>query len=732
MGVSTPRALTALALLTLAAPAQEPAAPLKVACLGDSITYGSAMGEGVVREHASYPAQLGAMLGAAYEVRNFGVGGTTLLTEADRPYVETQAWRDALAWKPDLAIVALGTNDSCDGPARNNWQHASGLVEDATAMVGELREAGVERVLLCGPTGMQPGASGLSEARLADLTSRAPHLGEVRAALIEVAAGLPLVEYHDLGRVLTAGQTTDGVHPTPFGAEAVALRMASVVDPTPTPGLEPFHGRLGELSEQAAAQRSTYLGYPREDFRLPDAGVAATLVRPHAAAPGAPWLWRMRFWGHEPELERQLLERGWHLAYVDIAGLYGAPEAMTRMDELYALLRDEVGLHPRPALLGMSRGGLPAAWWAVRRGSKASSVILDNPVIDLNTWPGGDGGKRSDADWEAALAAYGWTEQEMDERGRELPLLAGSAPEGTPPILMVLGLQDEVVPAAANGLRFLQGVRWAGGAAELWTKPADGHHPHGLHPPDPLVRAVEHAFGSAHNPALLARPSVEHRGHAAGWGGGTWMDQVDALVTTAKADPDLDLVLLGDSITQGLTGSSDRRTHPGGTREVDAAFGDLSALNLGLSGDRTSHVLWRIEHGALAHTDPRVIVLQLGANNLNAAGHSPRETLAGLDEVLASLAEHEPQAKVVLCGPFPLGTGPHEERRHRAAAVHDELPWLLEAHPAVRYLDLWPRFLDDDGQAEPTLASDGIHVTAAGREAWMRALAPVVRELLEE
>ena len=82
-------------------------AQARVACLGDSITYGARIAD---RDHSSYPGWLNDFLGATYEARNFGVGGATLLHKADRPYVKTKAFREALAWQPDIAIIILGTN----------------------------------------------------------------------------------------------------------------------------------------------------------------------------------------------------------------------------------------------------------------------------------------------------------------------------------------------------------------------------------------------------------------------------------------------------------------------------------------------------------------------------------------------------------------------------------------------------------------------------------------------
>ncbi|HSV13091.1 MAG TPA: GDSL-type esterase/lipase family protein, partial [Tepidisphaeraceae bacterium] len=81
----------------------------KVACVGDSITYGSRIED---RAHDSYPAQLGRMLGDQYNVRNFGVSGATLLKKGDRPYNKTKEYQPALDFAADIVVIMLGTNDS--------------------------------------------------------------------------------------------------------------------------------------------------------------------------------------------------------------------------------------------------------------------------------------------------------------------------------------------------------------------------------------------------------------------------------------------------------------------------------------------------------------------------------------------------------------------------------------------------------------------------------------------
>jgi acyl-CoA thioesterase-1 len=108
---------------------------VKVACVGDSITYGSGVKD---REKNSYPAVLGRLLGETHEVRNFGVGGATLLRRGDKPYDQQKAYKDALAFKPDLLVVKLGTNDS----KPQNWDaHKADFAADYKALVAAFREA---------------------------------------------------------------------------------------------------------------------------------------------------------------------------------------------------------------------------------------------------------------------------------------------------------------------------------------------------------------------------------------------------------------------------------------------------------------------------------------------------------------------------------------------------------------------------------------------------------------
>lgn len=98
-----------LTLLLCLAVAMAFAHPVRVACVGNSITYGAGIAN---REKNSYPAQLQYYLGADYEVRNFGVSGCTLLSKGDAPYIQTVAYKQSLDFAPDVVLIKLGTNDS--------------------------------------------------------------------------------------------------------------------------------------------------------------------------------------------------------------------------------------------------------------------------------------------------------------------------------------------------------------------------------------------------------------------------------------------------------------------------------------------------------------------------------------------------------------------------------------------------------------------------------------------
>lgn len=248
----------------------------------------------------------------------------------------------------------------------------------------------------------------------------------------------------------------------------------------------------------------------------------------------------------------------------------------------------------------------------------------------------------------------------------------------------------------------------------------DGVHPDPFGHED-IARAVHSSLAPAmgHEVAALRSlqpaPSAEYRA-GAGWGG-TWWDAFDALRELGDQDmPSPGIVFLGDSITQGLTGHARRRFELAGR----------SAVSIGLSGDRTEHLRYRIRHGALRRWRPELIVLQIGINNLNAAKHSPDDTAAGIEAVVGDLRERHPQARILVCGPFPAGRTAKAPLRLAVDAVHARIRTigegtdskLLGGAPQVHYLDLRDRFLTDEGAPSDAMAGDALHLARKGQDIW--------------
>ncbi|MFT5199740.1 MAG: lysophospholipase L1-like esterase/pimeloyl-ACP methyl ester carboxylesterase [Planctomycetota bacterium] len=686
-------------------------APTRVACLGDSITYGSGLPD---REHTTYPLILGELLGRDHEVRNFGVGGATLLAKGNRPYIEEPAFLKLLEWNPDVVVIFLGTNDS---KLRNWGVHGSEFEADYAALIERLHGLDSQpRVLLCTPVPAWTSGEGIDAARVAN---------EVVPAVRRAAskAGLELIDLHTPFQG-DAGQYPDGIHPNPHGAEAIARRVFETV--VADLDLE-FDLQAILAGAHQEVEKGDFHGYRQLQWERD--GVVCRVVLPRVAAQGHPWIWRARFWGHEPQLDRALLERGWHVAYCEVGGLFGAPSAVTRWNDFHGFLV-ESGLSQTPILEGMSRGGLIAYNWARENPDKVSGIYADNPVCDARSWPGGSGkGQKQGAEWAQCLQAYGLSEASV-QLTTAFPVdgLAALA-KADVPLLHVIGEADSIVPVQENSDVIEARYRELGGRIEVIRKPGLGHHPHSLLNPQPLIDFCLRANGLRFNPCTRAQPSVEWRGASAGWGGGTWFGQVEQINALGQAHADLNVVFLGDSITQSWTGSADRLAHADGVRAFDRWYGKRGAASFGLSGDRTEHLLYRIANGNFDPIAPKLIVLMIGVNNINTGSDDGHSVAEGTIAVVHALLAKEPQAEILLLGCFPTKKKGSWARR-QSEIIHAGIA-RLDALERVTYLDVRKAFLLPEGALNPdTMRSDGVHITPAGYEAWAKAIEPSVRKLL--
>lgn len=248
------------------------------------------------------------------------------------------------------------------------------------------------------------------------------------------------------------------------------------------------HPALDKL--EIKSSKTQFHGFQQDDFKLPGTEIPCHLVSPKNAAKGNPWIWRARFWGHQPDFDLAFLEKGYHIAYCDVTGLYGSPTAVARWDQFYELSQ-KLALNKKPILEGMSRGGLIIFNWAKANPEKVSAIYGDNPVCDISSWPKAYAPK----EWKECMAAYKLDEKSLQTfTGNPIDKLEDLAAAKVP-VFLVLGAKDDVVPIANNALVLEKLYRALGGSVTKWIKPEDGHHPHGLHPVTPLVEAVVKSLG---------------------------------------------------------------------------------------------------------------------------------------------------------------------------------------------------------------------------------------------
>ena len=208
---------------------------IRVACIGNSITDGHGID---VATQYGYPAELQKRLGNGYWVKNFGVSARTMLNKGDYPYMNEMAWQDALAFKPDVVIIKLGTNDS----KPYNWQHNAEFRQDLEQMV----------TTLC-PALAQPAKKGKkSKNQKSQTSSLKPQIflctpipafkstWDINDSVIvngiipiqkEVAQkyGLRVIDLHTLYANDGDKMLTDGIHPDGKGAQRLAEIIAGEI-----------------------------------------------------------------------------------------------------------------------------------------------------------------------------------------------------------------------------------------------------------------------------------------------------------------------------------------------------------------------------------------------------------------------------------------------------------------------------------------------------------------------
>lgn len=199
-----------------------------------------------------------------------------------------------------------------------------------------------------------------------------------------------------------------------------------------------------------------------------------------------------------------------------------------------------------------------------------------------------------------------------------------------------------------------------------------------------------------------------------------------------KSPEKFKVVFVGDSITKKWLDMS-------GTLWKEN-FGDpdspFYALNLGVPGDKTDNVLYRLKSeadGGLGNLDndaiqPEAIVLMIGTNNIFPP-HSAEQIAGGIETVALRLRELRPNADLIICSIIPSHNGTKDQKQ--IIPANETLPSLAERlGDKVRFLDLFPAFLNEEGKKEKSFYHDGLHLNEEGYKVWFSKLMPVLEEVL--
>ncbi|MCZ6795575.1 MAG: platelet-activating factor acetylhydrolase IB subunit [Planctomycetota bacterium] len=182
----------------------------------------------------------------------------------------------------------------------------------------------------------------------------------------------------------------------------------------------------------------------------------------------------------------------------------------------------------------------------------------------------------------------------------------------------------------------------------------------------------------------------------------------------------VDVVFVGDSITQGWEGAG---------RDVwSKYYGARRAVNLGIGGDRTQHVLWRLDHGNVDGISPKVAVVMIGTNNSGGDRNPASEMVDGVTAVVETLRARLPETRILLLGIFPRGER-FNDQRGKILQVNQTISKLDDGE-FVHYLDIGHRFLEKDGSLDRKIMPDFLHLSPHGYEIWASSIEETLARLL--
>ena len=212
-----------------------------------------------------------------------------------------------------------------------------------------------------------------------------------------------------------------------------------------------------------------------------------------------------------------------------------------------------------------------------------------------------------------------------------------------------------------------------------------------------------------------------------------WTSRHDKFVEIAKRGG-VDVLFLGDSITDAWGGEGHGQNSPG-SKLFTEKFVPLKAANFGIGGDRTQHILWRLQNGELQGINPKVVMLMIGTNNSNGKDNTASEISEGVKAIVGEIQKQSPSTKVLLLAIFPRATGKDlDNQKVQTAKINqvNESIAKLNDGKKVKFLDINKNFFAADGSIPTDLMPDQLHLSPKGYSLWATAVESEIKTLIQD
>jgi len=196
-----------------------------------------------------------------------------------------------------------------------------------------------------------------------------------------------------------------------------------------------------------------------------------------------------------------------------------------------------------------------------------------------------------------------------------------------------------------------------------------------------------------------------------------WIDRHESYVQNSVNNRDIPILFYGDSITEGWGGP--------GRETFDRVYAPLGVANYGIGGDRTEHLIWRMNYGEVSGLSPKLCVLKIGTNNIGA--NSEQDIAQGIQTVMNTLKFHMPNIKILLLGILPRFNA---EQTAMTDRINNYIKGADNGND-IRWFDMRDTFYLGDGQFATELYDpDMLHLSSAGYAKWAEVMNPIFTEML--